>query len=115
MKDRIKTIIRDWLNETFGNPQALPGPLLDGLAEEIDKHRWEIHKYTQEEYDMEDIEYVAEDADVELTAEEKSIALHRYQNVEDDRMDHCRDIVEYIVDYERRRKKSDDSEKREKA
>lgn len=112
MQDRIKTIIRDWLNETFGNPQALPGPVLDGLADVIDRHSWEIYRHVMDQNDLEDIEYVTEDMGVELTAKEKSIALHKYQDIEDTRLDSLRCIIDYILED---RERSDDSERRENA
>ena len=110
MKDRIETIIRDWLNITFNNPNALPKPILSGLAEEIDKHRWEIYRYTKDEYDMEDIETLAENEGVELTADEKSIVLHRYQNSEYQDMDTLSYLVHLVI---KERERRDDSEKRE--
>lgn len=94
MEDRIATIIRDWLNEKFGNPDALPNLVLKGLAEEINKHRWEIHTYVQAEYDMEDIETIADDMDIELTDDEKARVLHRYKKLEDSNLD----TLEYIIE-----------------
>lgn len=94
MKDRIETIIRDWLNKEFKNPSAIPTPMLKGLAEEIDKHRWEIYRFVKEEYDLEDIEMVAKDKEIELTDEELKIVLHKYQN--SDYQD--TDTIDYLVD-----------------
>lgn len=94
MEDRIATIIRDWLNEKFGNPDALPNLMLKGLAEEINKHRWEIYNFVQEEYDMEDIDFVAENNEIELTPEERQTALHRYKKIEDSKLD----TLSYVID-----------------
>ena len=103
MQDRLKTIIRDWLNETFGNPDALPGPVLDGLAEEIDKHSWEIYRHVVDQNDMEDIEYVAEENNIELTKEQKDIILHKYQDAEDNRLESLEYIIDYVVEEEKKR------------
>lgn len=94
MKDRIETIIRDWLNEKFGNPDVLPNLVLKGLAEEINNHRWEIHDAVQEEYDLEDIDYMAENNEIELTPEERQTALYRYKKTEDSNLD----TLSYIID-----------------
>lgn len=93
MEDRIKTIIRDWLNKTFGNPDALPTPVLNGLAEEIDKHRWEIYRYQKDEYDMDDIDAVALDYGIKLTDEEREMILHKYQDCEYQDMDAIKDLL----------------------
>lgn len=94
MKDRIETIIRDWLNTEFHNPDALPGLVLSGLAEEINKHRWEIFNFVQEEYDIEDMISIAEDKEIELTEEEKREILHRYKKIEDSNLD----VLSFIID-----------------
>ena len=113
MQDKIKTIVKNWLIKEFNNPNALPGPMLDGLAEEIDKHSWEIYRDVQDRNDMEDIEYQAENMEIELTDTEKWKALQSYQNMEDSRLESLGYIIDSIV--MDREKKSDDSEKREKA
>lgn len=97
MKDRIETIIRDWLNTEFKNPDALPGLVISGLAEEINKHRWEIHSNVQEEYDMEDIDTMAESNEVKLTEDERLRALHRYRKLEDSNLDTLSYIIDEIV------------------
>lgn len=94
MKDRIETIIRDWLNKEFKNPSAIPGPMLKGLAEEIDRHKWEIYKFIKDEYDLEDIETVATDKEIELTDKEAEIVLHKYQDSEYQDVD----TISYLVD-----------------
>ena len=96
MKDRIETIIRDWLNKEFKNPSAIPGPMLKGLAEEIDKHRWEIYSYTKDEYDLEDIEMVADNKKIELSKDEQEIALNRYKRVQE--YESSLDMLDEIVD-----------------
>lgn len=99
MKDRVETIIRDWLNETFKNPDALPKPVLSGLAEEISKHKYEFHRDVQDEYDMEDIEYAAEEREgVVLTEDEKLRALHRYQKTKESDLETLSYIVDEILD-----------------
>ena len=97
MKDRIETIIRDWLVKEFGNGDALPKPVLSGLADELNNHRWEFHSLVQEEYDMEDIENVAAANEYELTDREKDRILHRYKKLEDGNLDLLYDIVDEVV------------------
>lgn len=82
MKDKIETIIRDWLNKEFKNPNAIPGPMLKGLAEEIYKHRWEIYESVRDEYDLEDINKVAFFNDIELTGDERDTAFYRYRKAQ---------------------------------
>lgn len=94
MKDRIETIIRDWLNKEFKNPSAIPGPMLKGLAEEIDKHKWEIYNFVKTEYDLEDIARVEADKEIELTDEEAEIVLHKYQDSEYQDVD----TISYLID-----------------
>ena len=96
MKDRIETIIKDYLVKEYGNGEALPKPVLNGLVDVIYEHRWEIHTLVQEEYDMEDIEQIAEDNAYELTDDEKSCILHRYKKIEDSNLDILYDIVEEV-------------------
>lgn len=83
MKDRIETIIRDWLNREFKNPNAIPGPMLKGLAEEIDKHRFEIYESIRDEYDLEDINKVAFFNGIELSKDEIRYALNKYQKAQE--------------------------------
>lgn len=82
MEDRIETIIRDWLNTEFKNPNAIPGLMLKGLAKEIDKHRWEIYENVRDEYDFEDIDIVTGHYDVELTGDERTNAFYEYRKVQ---------------------------------
>ena len=93
MEDRLETIIRDWLSKEFKNPDALPKPMLRGLAEEINKHRWEIYNNVQEEYDLEDIDMVAEGCRIELTDEERKNALYIYKKLENSNLE----TLEYII------------------
>lgn len=104
--ERIETIIRDWLNTEFHNPDALPGLVITGLAGEIDRHRWEIYEDVQDEYDMEDVEDVAEEKGVKLTADQKRRAIWRWRKEKETPMDTLYDIVEDIS----QETTSDDSE-----
>ena len=112
MKDRIATIMRDWLSTEFKNANAIPKPMLDGLAEEIDKHRWEIYRYTQEEYELEDIDVICENEGYELTKDEKDTVLHRYHNSEYQDMETLSYLVRMVVG---EREQKDDSEEREQS
>lgn len=98
MEDRIATIIRDWFNKKFGNPDALPNLVLKGLAEEINNHRFEIHSYVKDEYDEEDIDIAAENNDIKLSKEEKDYALRRYQKAQeyDSSVEYINDIMNDI-------------------
>ena len=96
MKDRIETIIKDYLVKQFGNEDALPKMVLSGIAEELAEHRWEFHTMVQEEYDMEDIEDVAQANDYKLTKDEKDIILHRYKKLENGNLDLLYDIVDEV-------------------
>lgn len=98
MEDRIETIIRDWLNEEFKNPDALPGLMIKGLAKEINDHRFEMYSYVKDEYDEEDIAIAAENNDMELSQEEKDYALNRYQNAQeyDSSIEYINDIMNDI-------------------
>lgn len=106
MQDRIQTIIRDWLNTTFGNPDAIPNLMIKGLAEEISKHRWEIYEYVKDEYDLEDINMAAENNNIELTKDEESYALNRYRKAQE--YEYSLDILdEIIVEIQRDRKRKE--------
>ena len=107
MKDRLETIIRDWLNTEFHNPNALPGLLISGLAQEIDRHRGEIFSHVNTEYHLEDIDSRCESNDTTLTADERSMVLHRYEKLEDSNLDELSYIIDEVV---AERRKSDDSE-----
>ena len=98
MEDRIRTIIRDWLNTEFNNPDALPELMILGIASEINKHRWEIYQSVKREYDLEDIEAICMSQKVELTDDEKNLALHRYGNCEYQDMETLGYIIEEIVE-----------------
>ena len=94
MKDRIYTIIYNWVAENFGTSEAEePSWDIHALAEEIAEHAWEIHSMKQEEYDEEDIEAVAADMGVELNKDEFSLVLHRYKKLEDANLE----TINYII------------------
>lgn len=106
MQDRIETIIRDWLNKEFKNSNAIPGPMLKGLAEEIDKHRWEIYENARDEYDFEDIDIVADNNGVELTEDERTDAFYRYRKVQqyESSINELDEIVKYIIEKRKEKK-----------
>ena len=101
MEDRVKEIIVDWLRKEFKNEEALPDIVVSGLADEIDRHGPELHRIIQREYDKEDLDYILEGMEVELTDSEKEQILDAYENREDNALDYLRDIVDYVI----RRKK----------
>ena len=106
-KDRIETIIRDWLNEQFHNSDALPGLIISGLAEELYKHRYEIYEDVQDEYDTEDVESIEEEKNIKLTEDQKRRALWRWRKERDTSLDILYDIIDEISQEKRT---SDDSE-----
>lgn len=94
MEERIANIIYNWVKEQFGESEANePSWNIEALAKEIDKHRWEIYRFTQEEYEMEDVEDVAKLLNIKLSKEEKRLALHKYENVEDSKLE----ALEWII------------------
>jgi len=97
MQDRLEKIIKDWLKKEFDNENAMPSPMVKGLADEINKHRWEIYNMVQREYDMEDIMSIAEDKNVMLTDEEVSTVLHRYGKIDDSNLDSLDYIIEDVI------------------
>ena len=105
-KDRIETIIRDWLNEQFHNPDVLPGLVISGLAEKIHKYRWEMYEDVQDEYDTEDVELIEKEKGIKLTEDQRRRAIWRWRKEKDVPIDILYDIVEEIS----QETKSDDSE-----
>lgn len=83
MIDRLETIIKDWLSTEFKNQDAMPKLMVKSLAEEINKHRWEIYEHVKDEYDLEDIRIAAGENNVELTQKEEDHALHRYRKAQE--------------------------------
>lgn len=94
MEERLEKIIYNWVEENFGKSEAAdPSWSIKELAKELAKHKWEIRSMVQEEYDLEDIDDVADDLGVKLTKDEKSFALHRYRKIEDSNLE----TLEYII------------------
>lgn len=106
-KDIIETRIRDWLNTEFHNPDALPGLVISGLAEEIYKYRWEIYEDVQDEYDTEDVESIEEEKNIKLTKDQKRRAIWRWRKERDTSLDILYDIIDEIS---QEKIESDDSE-----
>lgn len=61
----------------------MPKLMVKSLAEEINKHRWEIFEHVKDEYDLEDVRMVAEENDVKLTQKEEDHAMHRYRKAQE--------------------------------
>lgn len=97
MEERIEKIITEWLKKEFNNEKAFPKVVVSGLADEINKHRWEIYSSVQRECDMEDIMSIAEDKNVKLTDEEVSTVLHRYGKIEDSNLESLDYIIEDVI------------------
>lgn len=106
-KDRIETIIRDWLNTEFHNPDALPGLVISGLAEKIYKHRYEMYEDVQDEYDIEDVELIEKEKGIKLTADQKRRAIWRWRKEKETSLNILYDIIDEISQEKRI---SDDSE-----
>lgn len=107
MKDRYERIIKDYLVETFGNDKALPKPVLDGLADALERHRHEIFNATKQEYLMEDIIGIEEDREVELTDGELGIVIHRFEKYDTGNLDLLWDIISDVLS-DREREKTDE-------
>lgn len=107
MEDRFKEIIHAWAQEEFGNPNALPEPVLNSMVEYIfTRHDWEIYNLLKDKYTMEDVEDIAEQDDIELTEEEKKWIVEKFNNTDtyQSSLDILMEIVNYCV--ERRKEKS---------
>lgn len=102
MEERIEQIITEWLKKEFNNERAFPKVVVSGLANEINKHRWEIHNRVQREYDMDDIRSIAEDKNVNLTDEEISTVLHRYGKIENSNLESLDYIIEDVINDRKR-------------
>ena len=97
VKDRVETIIRDWLNTELHNPDAIPGLMVSGIAEEINKHRWDIHSRVEEEYKQEDIDSIEESMGIKLTSKEREKVLRQYDRVDDQVLDTLGIIIEDVI------------------
>lgn len=97
MEERIEQIITEWLKKEFNNEKAFPKVVVSGLADEINKHRWEIYSSVQREYDIDDVKYIAEDKNVKLTDEEVSTVLHRYGKIENSNLESLDYIIEDVI------------------
>lgn len=97
MKDTYKGIIYNWVKDNFGESEAAdPSWNIEALSEELAKHAWQIHSLQQEEYDLEDIDAVAEDNNIELTKEERELVLHRYKKLEDSNLEFIQSIIKEV-------------------
>lgn len=106
MEERVEGILISWFEREFGNRNALPGVLIKGIAEEICRHKYEIFEQVNNEYLLDDIDFVAHNEDVELTEEEKQRALDRYKRVENSNIE----VLSYIItDIVRNRKEKENA------
>lgn len=105
MKDRIVGIIKNYLANEYGNEDALPKPVLNGLAEAIDERRYEIYEAVRKEYLMEDIIGIENDLEEELTDDEFSIVINRFEKYDNGNMDLLWDIVNDVVSDRKREEK----------
>lgn len=80
MEDKIYKWIYDWVAENFGESEADdPSWDIHALAEELDKHRFEIYCDVEHEKLEEDCEAVAEEMGVELTDKQKSAIIDAFE------------------------------------
>lgn len=71
MEDKIYKWIYDWVAENFGESEADdPSWDIHALAEELDKHCFEIYRKIERDYLEEDCRYIAEQNGIELTDDE---------------------------------------------
>ena len=97
MEERLRTIIYNWVKESFGENEADdPSWSIEELAKEIAKHKYEIHSLVQEEYDLEDIDLQSERMGVKLSEDERLWVLHRYKKLEDSNLETLYYIIEEI-------------------
>ena len=101
MEDMIATIIRNWLQKEFGNPDAIPNLVIMGLSKEICEHGWEIYHAMQNEYDGEDIDYAANSHGIELDEKEKEYVMGLYQKEKEynSASDMLGEFMERVIEY----------------
>lgn len=81
MTEQFRTIIYNWVKQNFGESEAEdPSWSIEALAEELDKHKYDIYREVERQYLMDDCETVAEDMEVELTDEEKQVVVDEFMN-----------------------------------
>lgn len=106
MQDRIERMIKDYLEREFKNRNAIPGLIIKGISEEIDRHRWEIYESVRDEYDFEDIDRVADSNDVQLTGDERTDVFYRYRTIQqyESSIRELDEIVKYIIEKRKEKK-----------
>lgn len=81
-KQFYNDIIYKWVKENFGESEAdNPSWSIEALAEELDKHAYELFHKIEKENVEEDVVWVAKEyLDTELTDEELEIVTENYMN-----------------------------------
>lgn len=87
MKDEIEKKIYDyiykWVADNFGENEAEdPSWSIEDLAHELAKHQHELYWGQELEYLKEDVEYYANEHDIELTDEQKYHVADKIRNSE---------------------------------
>lgn len=84
MKDKIYTIIYNWVAKNFGESEAEePSWSIEALADELNKHFHELYWQQELEYLKEDVEYYANNStDYELTDQQIYNVADRIRNSE---------------------------------
>lgn len=96
----VASTIKEYLRDELKNENAIPQLLIDGIANAINKKRWQIYSIVDDEYMHEDIDTVCNDRGVALDDEEVGEAYYRYQKVRenDDSMSYLYEIIDEIIE-----------------
>lgn len=97
-----KRIIKNWLEEKFKNPEAMPELMINGLAKEFDEHKWEIYNMVQIEYLNQDIDFIVNNMGETITDNEREYIIHRYSKIEDTNMEELSCIVDDVIEDRKR-------------
>lgn len=83
LKHYIDKIIYEWVKENFGESEAQdPSWSIVELANEIAKHKIEIHDFIEREYQSEDCKSVAEEMGVSLTDKQVQVIVDDFMKSE---------------------------------
>lgn len=82
-KKKLEKIIYNWVKESFGESEADdPSWSIGALAEELAKHQHEFYWQQELEYLKEDVDYYANEHDIELTDKQKYAVADKIRNSE---------------------------------
>lgn len=96
-ENEFEKIILEWMDKEFKNKDAMPKVLVSSLAAELASKAYVIHSLVDKEYDLEDIDYVAENRGEELTDEERQEILERYRNIESHSIEDIEEVMSWVL------------------